>query len=298
MPSLSVVIPFYNEPSLALLFERLENVSRTLKQQGLDLEIILVDDGSDSDHTWAEVKAFKGRRKSVKAVRLARNFGAFHAMKTGFGVAGGDCVAPLSADLQDPPELLLEMAQKWQAGHKFVIAVRQGRDEALSTRLFAGLYYQFIRRLAIRDFPSAGYDVALMDKQLLPYLLQSSVMLNCRLLAYWLGFTPEVIYYQRAKRAAGESHWGLGKRINLFVSSIMGFSIWPARFVLYSGLLLSALGLAAAIWQVASGGALLLALAILALGFVVTALGLIAEYLWRIYAQVSQLPEVVIDEVL
>lgn len=306
MPKLSIVVPFYNEPSLEPLFERLASLEASLKDKGFDSEMIFVDDGSDSAICWEEVRAFKGKRNTVKAIRLARNFGSFHAMKTGFAHASGDCFAPMSADLQDPPEMLVEMAEKWQAGSKFVIAVRRGRDDALSTRLFAALYYKLIRAVAIRDFPPSGYDIALMDKSLLPYILQSSVMLNFRLLAYWLGFTPEVIYYQRAKRQAGETHWGLAKQVNLLMDSVISFSIWPARFFLYLGGLL---GLGATFslgWQLAqfifseafSATTMLISLVALGAGLIMAGLGLIAEYLWRILALAANRPEVVIDEVL
>lgn len=303
MPTLSVVIPFYNEPSLAPLLARLGEVQKGLKKAGLDTEFIFVDDGSESRAGVEELIAWKKKHKATQIVRLARNFGAFHAIKTGFGFVRGDCFATLSADLQDPPELLLEMAGKWQAGARFVICVRGGREDPASTRFFAWLYYRLVRLMAIRDFPASGYDLALMDKALLPHLQQSSVMINYRLLAYWLGVEPAVIAYKREKRMAGETHWGLAKRINLFIDSLIGFSVWPARAIMVLGLLSILLGKGAAIVDWLNGGALnaanptfLLSTLVVFAGLILVALGVVAEYLWRIFFLMAGKPEVVIEE--
>lgn len=306
MPKLSVVIPVYNEPSLASLLAKLTEVESLLKQIGIESEFIFVDDGSDSRETFEELISFKGNRENVRVARLARNFGAFHAIKTGFRFVNGDCFATLSADLQDPPELLVEMAKKWLAGTKFVICVRAGREDPLSTQLFAALYYRLIRLIAIGDFPASGYDLALMDKAFLPYLQGTSVQINYRLLAYWLGFKPEVILYKREKRIAGETHWGLGKRINLFIDSLIAFSNWPSRTIGFLGIGVTLLSAAVLTYQLTGrigsrpdelALSLALSLISLLLGLVLSALGIVAEYLWRIYTLAANKPEVVIEEV-
>lgn len=306
MPKLSVVIPFYNEPSLAPLLSELDSVEKKLGASGFDLELIFVDDGSESRAGLDELLKYKEEREQVKVIRLARNFGAFHAIKTGFSFVSGDCFATLSADLQDPPTLLIEMAGKWQSGSKFVICVRGQRDDPLSTRAFASLYYTLIRLTAIRSFPKSGYDLALMDKAFLPHLQQSSVQINYRLLAYWLGFDPDVIVYKREKRVAGESHWGLGKRINLFIDSMIAFSVWPARLIALMGVILSLISiivLGLQIFSANSGEVNLLSLATalslisLLFGLSFIALGIVAEYLQRIYTLVTGKPEVIIEEV-
>jgi dolichol-phosphate mannosyltransferase len=306
MPKLSVVIPFYNEPSLAPLLAELDIVGKKLGDLGFELETIFVDDGSESRTSLNELLEYKERNKQAKVIRLARNFGSFHAIKTGFSFVSGDCFATLSADLQDPPSLLVEMAEKWQSGSKFVICVRGEREDPFSTRAFAALYYTLIRATAIRDFPKSGYDLALMDKVFLPHLQQSSVQINYRLLAYWLGFDPDVIVYKREKRVAGESHWGLGKRINLFIDSIIGFSIWPARAIVFLGAAVSLISIIVLGTQflsvgIAEGSALTLATALslisLLFGLSFIALGIVAEYLQRIYAIVTGKPEVIIEQV-
>lgn len=305
MPKLSVVIPIYNEPSLAPLFAELDKVAKKLGASKIDLELIFVDDGSENRSGLDELLDYKAGREEVKVIRLARNFGAFHAIKTGFGFVSGDCFATLSADLQDPPSLLLEMAEKWQSGSKFVICVRGEREDPLSKRAFASLYYKLIRLMAIGSYPKSGYDLALMDKAFLPHLQQSSVQINYRLLAFWMGFEPEVIVYKRKKRVAGESHWGLGKRINLFIDSLIGFSLWPARVFILLGAAVSLLSIISlAVQFLGPTGeitalTLTTALSLLSLlfGMSFIGLGILAEYLQRIFFLLAGKPEVVIEEV-
>ncbi len=305
MPKLSVVIPIYNEPSLQKLLGKLDEIESQLSSIGMDAEYIFVDDGSDSKDSLNELIAYKAKKKNIRIIRLARNFGSFHAIKAGFGLVSGDCFAMLAADLQDPPELLVEMAQKWQKGAKFVICVRGERDDPLSTRLFASLYYKIIRRLAIPNFPASGYDLSLMDAAMLPQLQQASVQINFRLLAYWMGIKPEVIAYKRRKREAGETHWGLGKRINLFIDSLIAFSGWPSRALAALGALISVISLISFIYfalfpgNEAISNILIMGINLLALlaGFLFLGMALLAEYLWRIFQLVANKPEVVIQEI-
>ena len=305
MAKLSVVIPVYNEPSLHKLLSKLDIVKKNLAGIGMQSEFIFVDDGSDSKDSLKELIKYKEKNNSVRIIRFARNFGSFHAIKAGFDLVTGDCFAMLAADLQDPPDLLVEMAKKWQNGAKFVICLRGERDDPLSTKLFASLYYKVIRRFAISNFPKSGYDLSLMDKIMLPQLQKASVQVNFRLLAYWMGIQAEEIVYKREKREAGETHWGLGKKINLFVDSLIAFSSWPSRALAVVGVLTTLLSLISLIYVLAfssiSGESMYLALginllAILA-GLLLMGLGLIAEYLWRIFSIVANKPEVVIEEI-
>ena len=152
MSKLSVVIPVYNEPSLTKLLSKLDDVEKKLSAIGMQSEFIFVDDGSDRKDSLNELIKYKEENNAVRIIRFARNFGSFHAIKAGFDLVSGDCFAMLAADLQDPPELLVEMAKKWQQGFKFVICVRGDRDDPLSTKMFAALYYKVIRQFAISDF--------------------------------------------------------------------------------------------------------------------------------------------------
>ena len=304
--TLSVVVPvYYNEHSLPALFEALLAVEAGLREKGLDLELIFVDDGS-RDGSLAVLRELKARRPATRVVKLTRNFGAVHASKTGFRFVTGDCFMILAADLQDPPELILEMADRWLKGAKFVVCVRENRQDTTLSVLFSRLYYRLIRLFVVSDYPREGYDVALMAREMLPYLLDSGKNVNTALYAYWLGYEPVRIHYTRRRRLHGKSRWTFFKRVRFFLDSILGFSIVPIRLMSLFGALVSfasfAYGAVIAINALRGLGSVpgfptLVVILSFLLGLVIMMLGIIGEYLWRIFDEVSRKPEAVIDEI-
>jgi glycosyltransferase involved in cell wall biosynthesis len=305
--TLSVVVPVYfNEASLPPLFDALLKIEEGLRERGFGLELIFVDDGS-RDGSFAVLREIKRRRPATKVVKLTRNFGAVHASKTGFRFVTGDCFMILAADLQDPPELILQMADLWRQGAKFVICVREDREDSPVSVLFSRLYYRLIRLFVVGDYPREGYDVGLMSKEMLPYMLDSSKNVNTALFAYWLGFEPVRIHYTRRKRQHGKSRWTFLKRVKFFLDSILGFSIVPIRLMSLFGALVSlaSFGYGAVIAVNALRGLgsvpgfpTLVVIISFLLGVVIMMLGVIGEYLWRIFDEVSRKPETVIDEIL
>lgn len=307
LPTVSVVVPVYfNEGSLLSLFDALQQVESALRERGLGLELIFVDDGS-GDGSLAVLREIKRRRPATKVVKLTRNFGAVHASKTGMRFVTGDCFLVMAADLQDPPELILEMAEHWRRGAKFVICTRQERDDALVARMFSKLYYLLLRMFVVRDYPQGGYDPALMSREFLPYLVNSGKNVNTPLLAYWLGFEPTRIPFARRRRQHGKSRWTFLKRVEFFLDSILGFSIVPIRLMSLFGALvaLAAFGYGAVIavntWRgradVPGFPTLVVIISFLS-GIVIMMLGTIGEHIWRIFDEVNHRPETVIDEVL
>jgi dolichol-phosphate mannosyltransferase len=307
MKKLSVVVPVYfNEGSLPPLFEELRGVEHKLLDQGLELELIFVDDGS-GDGSWQELLKIKAARPATKLVKLARNFGAVHASKTGLRFVTGDCFLYLAADLQDPPGLILEMARRWQAGCKYVICTRSARQDPPLTKLFARLYYRLLRLVVVRDYPTGGFDLALMDQALLPHLRESSKNINPSVYSFWLGFKPEVIPYQRRKRLHGRSRWTAAKKVKFFLDTMLGFSIVPLRAISLVGLVVALLsgGYGVLVFCNAllgrydvHGFATLAVLLCFLLGLQMSMLGVIGEYLWRIFDEVNKRPETVIDQIL
>jgi polyisoprenyl-phosphate glycosyltransferase len=303
---LSVVVPvYYNEGSLPSLFEELEGVERELASRGLELELIFVDDGS-GDGSLRKLLEFKARRPKTCVVKLTRNFGAVHASKTGFRFVTGDCFMILAADLQDPPSLIPQMADRWRAGAKYVVCARASRQDPLATRLFAAAYYRLVRFLVVPDYPTGGYDVALMDRALLAHMVESGKNINTPLYAYWLGFAPEVIHYERRRRVHGRSRWTFAKRVKFLIDSLVGFSIVPIRIISVVGLGVSMMSMAYAVWIAINavlgrtgvrGFATVVALMAFLLGLTISMLGVIGEYVWRIFDEVSRRPETVIEEV-
>ena len=304
---LSAVVPvFYNELSLRPLFEALLGVEAELAARDVDLELIFVDDGS-RDGSWAMLRQLKRERPATKLIKLTRNFGAVHASKSGLRLVTGDCFLLLAADLQDPPALILEMVDRWLRGAKFVVCVRQARFDSPASRFLSSIFYWLVRLLVVKDYPRGGYDLALMTREFLPYLLESAKNVNTALFAYWLGFQPETILYTRQKRQHGKSGWTLRKRVTFFLDSLLGFSIVPIRAVSFFGALVSiasfTYGLVIAVNALRGarevpGFATLTVVLSFLLGVVIMMLGMIGEYLWRIYDEVSRKPEVVIEEIL
>jgi glycosyltransferase involved in cell wall biosynthesis len=304
--TVSVVVPvYYNEGSLGPLLDELLEVEARLQEREMRLELIFVDDGS-GDRSFDELMKIKRRREATKIIKLTRNFGAIHATKTGFRFVTGDCFMNLAADLQDPPDLILRVIEKWQQGSKFVLAVRSHRTDSFSTKLFARIYYLLLRLFVVKDYPSGGFDLALMDKALLPYLNRSGKNINTPLFAYWLGFKPDVITYARRERVHGESRWNFWKRLKLFFDAILGFSIVPIRMISLVGVIVSLFsfgyGFLVLVNTLAGYGAVpgfatIVALISFLLGLVIIMLGIIGEYLWRIFDETNKRPETVIDEI-
>lgn len=302
----SVVVPVYwNEQSLAPLFAELSRIEAQLHARNYELELIFVDDGS-GDRSLQELLKIKQARPETRIIKLTRNFGAVHATKAGLQFVTGDCFLVLAADLQDPPDLILQTLEHWEKGCKFVLCTRIARRDPIATRLFSAVYYRLLRLFVVQDYPKGGYDLALMDRTLLPYLQNSSKNINTPLFAYWLGFTPEVIHYQRRERQHGRSGWSLTKRIKFFIDSILGFSIVPIRAISLAGLIVSMLsfgyGMVILVGTLfghrdVRGFATIVALMSFLLGLVIIMLGVIGEYLWRIFDESNKRPESVIDEI-
>lgn len=306
MKTLSIVVPvYYNEQSLPHLCEELQHLEPQLAERGLGLQVIFVDDGS-GDGSLRELLEIKRRRPETTVVKLTRNFGAVHASKTGFRFVTGDCFMILAADLQDPPELILDMVREWQAGSKYVICSRQDREDPPLTKFYAAIYYRLLRLFVTKNYPEGGYDLALMDQALLPYLRDSSKNINTPLFAYWLGFKPTVLTYRRRKRRYGRSRWTFTKKLKFFLDSLLGFSIVPIRMISFLGLAVSLLsfiyGSVVAINALrgvsdVQGFPTIVALLSFLLGLIIVMLGVIGEYIWRIFDEVNKRPETVIDDI-
>ncbi|OBK96584.1 glycosyl transferase [Mycobacterium asiaticum] len=306
MKTVSVVVPvYYNAESLPLLFAELQKVEHALHERDCAMELIFVDDGS-GDESMIELLKIKQQRPDTQVVKLARNFGAVHSSKVGLNYVTGDCFMWLAADLQDPPELVVEMTDQWLAGSKFVIALRESRVDPPLTRLFAAVYHWLVRAMISKDYPKGGFDIALMDAALVPYIRDSSKNINTALLAYWLGYKPATLYYERRERPHGKSRWTFAKKLTYFIDSILGFSVLPIRLISMLGFIVSLLSFGYGLYIVAgtvfggrvvAGFATLVALISFLLGAVMIILGIIGEYIWRIFDEVTTRPEVVVEHV-
>jgi polyisoprenyl-phosphate glycosyltransferase len=302
--TLSVVIPVYwNEGSLPALEEGLLWLEVRLAERRMALEVIAVDDGS-GDGSLAGLLAIRERRPWFKVVSLARNFGAVAASKTGLQYVTGDCFVIVAADLQDPLETVLDMVDHWRAGTQFTIATRAAREDPAATRLFAWLYYQVVRWLVVKNYPRGGFDLMLMDKLLLPYMARSGRNTNPNMYAIWLGVPPVAVPYQRRARQHGKSRWTFRKKLNFMIDTVSGFSVTPIRILSGFGMAVALLAFAYGVnivVQTALGNTTvqgfptIVALIAFFSGLILVMLGVIGEYVWRIFDNVSGKPETVVE---
>lgn len=307
MRVLSVVVPvYYNETSLPVLFEELKVVEAQLGERELGLELIFIDDGS-GDNSWGELLRIREQRPATRLIKLTRNFGGVHAVKMGFQIVTGDCFMMLAADCQDPPAMIVEMADRWLAGSKYTVCARAAREDPLGKKMFAWFYYRLLRLFVAKDYPSTGYDLALMDRAMLSHMQASAKNINTPLFAFWLGFKPTVLSYERRKRLHGKGRWTFGKSFKFMLDSLLGFSIVPIRLISLVGVIVSIMSFAYGALIIVSvlrggsevrGWASMAALVSFLLGLAIIMLGIIGEYIWRIFDEVSRRPEAVIEEIL
>jgi polyisoprenyl-phosphate glycosyltransferase len=302
---LSIVTPVYfNAESLPILFERLMWLEDELNRRAVDLELVFVDDGS-RDSSLEELLKIKAARPRTKVVSLSRNFGAVAASKAGFRYVAGDAFLILSADLQDPPEQVLTMAQEWLQGEKFVVAVREARRDSAATRLFAWLYYRLVDLMVVPGYPRGGFDLFLMDKVMLPYMSSSVKRTNPTVYAWWLGFRPKILYYTREERRHGKSRYTFRKKLRFLSDTFTGFSATPMRVLSAFGVFVAFLSFAYGVGVVLAalfgdipvrGFPTLAALVSFFSGTILIMLGTLGEYLWRVFDAVSEKPESVVAE--
>lgn len=306
MKTLSIVVPVYfNELNLPETIPALLALGNSLP--AYRLELVFVDDGS-KDRSLAVLLDFQQRNPGqIKIVKLARNFGAMMAVQAGLAQAGGDCVAVTSADLQDPPELILEMVQYWEQGIKAVFATRAQREESFSQRLFSNTYYRLLRAFAIPDYPSGGFDMMLVDRQVVDEINKiHEKNTNLMTLTYWLGYQSVSIPYVRRARTKGRSRWTLTKKIKLFIDTFISFSYFPIRLLTVTGFLfaLGAIiygGVIVVAWGLndisVKGWVPMMLILTLASGLQMIMLGVLGEYLWRVLDETRKRPPYVIDQV-
>ena len=305
MPKLSIVAPVYfNEASLPHLEAALAKLESQLREAGVELELIFVNDAS-RDKSLDILRAIQARRPNTIVLSHFSNHGSLVAIQTGLKYVTGDCFTYLAADLQDPPELLLEMVREWRRGERFVVSVRTSREDPVLTKIFAWLNYRIVRFLIMPTYPEGGFDMAVMDKIFLPNLLRCGQNKNLAMLAWSLGIPAKVLTYHRREREHGKSMWTFRKKINYFIDSSVGFSVRPMRLATGMGFLIALFCFLYV--AVVVGGKLLgiievpgfAALAAL-LGFLhgcsFIFLGLLGEYVWRIYKEMSSQPEVLFEE--
>ncbi len=304
MAILSVVVPLYNEEeTVSELVSRLESV---LEKINLKYEVIFVDDGS-TDSTVSFLEKAIAKNSSLKLVQFSRNFGHQSAVTAGIDHAGGDMVVIMDADLQDPPELILDFIQKHREGYEVVYAVRSVRKESVFKRMSYFVFYRLITRMTPEiTLPHDAGDFALISRRVAD-VLRSLPERNryVRGLRAWAGFKQTGVMYERGERFAGESKYSYWKLFKLAYDGIFSFSYMPLLVVNMLGFLFSVvafIGIFVVLYFKLFGekdvpGFASTAIFILCLGGAqLLALGVVGEYIRRIYDETKQRPSYIIHK--
>lgn len=296
-----VIAVYHNEGAITKTYEKIKSIFST-DLLGFSYEIVFVDDGS-TDGSLSEILGLRERDSSVKGLTFTRNFGQMAAMLAGFKEASGDAVINISADLQDPIELIPQMVGRWQEGAETVICYRTDREDNLAAKLFSRLAYGVLR-ISLPQIPPGGFDFVLMDRRVMDEF--NAIDVRHRFFQgdlLWTGYRTVFIPYVRLQRTIGKSQYNFGKKLKNFLDAVLDTSYLPIRLISLAGLLTSAFGVLYSASIVFSwlrgetpfqGWAPLMIAILLVGGMIMVMLGVIGEYVWRINEEVRKRPNYVV----
>ena len=303
-PTYTIIAPIYNEiENLQVLHQR---VSEVMDSTGEPWEFVMIDDGSTDGSTQA-IQDLRTKDKKVVPVIFARNFGHQIAVTAGLDHSRGDAVVIIDADLQDPPEVILDLITKWKEGYEVVYAVRSKREGESWFKLFtAAAFYRVIQRITDVKIPMDTGDFRLLDRKVVQVM--NGMREKHRFLrgmSVWVGFKQIGVEYERAERYAGETKYPLKKMLKLASDAITGFSYLPLRLATYLGLTAAGSGLLAVLIvlilrlmgsPVLKGEALTLIAVLFLGGIQLLSLGLLGEYIGRLYDEARGRPLYIVRE--
>lgn len=310
---ISIVIPIYNEEeNIDNLYARLTVSAPTWND---DYEIVLVDDGS-KDSSLAMMKAYAEKDSHVRVIKLSRNFGHQPAISAGIQEAKGDAVVIMDGDLQDPPEELYRFLDKWREGYDVVYAVRTKRKEGFFKKAAYKTFYRMLAWISDIEIPLDSGDFCVMDRKVVNTIVKEmpEQIRFVRGLRAYAGFKQIGVTYERAERAAGEVKYTFKKLIELALDGLFGFSSFPLRMATYLGFAIAIPSFLVGIFFILhrligfkvfghspeeTPGTATLAVGMYFLGGVILIiLGILGEYIGRIYIEVKRRPFFVIDEII
>jgi len=305
MKTISVLIPAYNEePVLEKLFTRLANLANEVKEY--DFEFLFVNDGS-KDNTLGIIKDFAEKDSRVSYINLSRNFGKEIGMIAGLDYVQGDATVIIDADLQDPPELIPEMIKLWEEGYDDVYAKRRSREgESWLKKYTSKMYYRTLQKITHIPIQEDTGDFRLLDKRVVEAIRQfRDTQRNAKAIFSWVGFHKKEILYDRDERAAGMTKWSYPKLVNLAIDGITSFTTAPLRISTYVGAGVSILALLYLLFLVIrttffgtdlAGYPSMMAVILFLGGVQLLFLGIIGEYVGRIFNETKQRPLYLIEE--
>ena len=306
-PLLSVVVPVYNEQEV--IAETAKRLRGVLDGMSVDYEIVFVNDGS-RDGTLSVLRPLCEADARLKLVNFSRNFGHQIAITAGMDMTRGDAVVVIDADLQDPPEVIPGMFERWKQGYEVVYGKRLSREgETFFKKFTAKVFYRFMARMTEVDMPVDTGDFRLLDRKVVDALRRTPERNRyVRGIVSWLGFKQCAYEYERHERFAGQTKYPLKKMLKLACDGLVSFSVKPLRWIMGSGVVLSVLSVLYLVYiliaslcgvaMLSAGLYAMLGLIVLLLGVVMVFLGVLGEYIGRIYDESKARPlYLVIDTV-
>jgi glycosyltransferase involved in cell wall biosynthesis len=302
-PFLSIVAPCYNEESVIDIF--LENIFEVLDRIGRSFEIIFVNDGS-RDKTLEVLQKRSEEYVGIRIINLSRNFGKEAALTAGIDASDGAVVIPIDVDLQDPPELILEFVKKYDEGYDVVLGKRTDRTtDTHAKRISAELFYKMHNRISDIEIPHNVGDYRLMSRRVVEELKKlSETQRFMKGIFAWLGFRTAIVEYKREERAAGDSSFNGWKLWNFALDGITSFSTAPLRIWLYIGIVLAFIAFLFGGWIVLKtlffgvdtpGYASMLTVVLFLGGIQLMGIGILGEYIGRIYLESKNRPIYIIE---
>lgn len=301
---ISLVVPVYhNEGAISTTHKKIKSVFAN-DLSHCEYEIMFVDDGSKDD-SLSEILSLRKCDPRVKVITFTRNFGQMAAMLAGFREVTGDAIINISADLQDPVELIPQMVRKWEEGSETVICYRTDRSDTWAAKLFSSLAYGLLR-MSLPQIPPGGFDFVLMDRKVMDEF--NAIDVRHRFFQgdlLWTGYRTSLIPYVRLRRTIGKSQYSFAKKLKNFLDALLDTSYLPIRFISLMGVLTSALGILYSATIMFSwlrgetpfqGWAPLMIAILLVGGMIMLMLGVIGEYIWRINEEVRKRPNYVVRD--
>ncbi len=305
-PKISIILPCYNESEVIADFFKI--IIPILEQVNLSYEIVCINDGSKDD-TKDKLLEQKRTIPQIRIIDFSKNFGKEAALTAGLDFAKGNCVIPMDCDLQDPPELIPEMIKLWKSGIEVVLAKREDRsDDTFAKRITAGWFYKVFNKLSDVEIPENVGDYRLMDRKVVDVVKsfpeRKRFMKGLFSLA---GFKSAVVGYKRPNRLKGESKWNYWRLWNYALDGVTSFSTFPLKISMYFGFLVTLAAFLRGSWIIfkvlffgieVPGYASLMTTLLFFGGIQLMSLGIIGEYIGRIYMETKQRPIYVIREII
>ncbi len=288
-----------------------ENITELLSQEKIDFELIIIDDGS-TDNSFEIAKQLESLNENVKSFQLSRNYTTNYAIFAGLSVCNGDCAMPIPDDEQQPYSTIVSMYRLWERGAKVIIPNRQSRNDGFLSDLFSKTYYKIINNLSDINFPPGGADMFFIDREVIDLINDRIHPINTSSVieVLRLGFSPTFFPYDRVKGINSKSRWTFKKKIRLFKDTFFSSSSWPIKIITNLGLFFSVFAFGIMLFysyirlfgnpdfwgKILPGWTSTIVIVSFFSGLILFSLGIIAEYIWRIYEEVKARPGYIIKK--